>query len=277
MNVKWFVEHDVFSENTEAMISALKNQGLEYNETSNSAWNLCVEDSFLDLYDDEDCVVFRGSLQLAKSIKRKSKWIPGVYYNTPKYNCVDYYSALGEYLLNSNYIMLPFSELLRRKDDLYNYLGSNDTVFIRPNRGDKLFTGKVVYKEEYEKDIKLFGFYDVDPEEIVIVAEPQNIVCEWRFVVVDSKVITGSQYNKNRRHEPAKGYSTEAFELAGEIAVNYNPDIAWVVDIGETSSGEFKMVEIGCFSCACLYEADYEAVVESVSKAALAEWKDYRD
>lgn len=273
MQVTWLIEHDAFPEETDTLLEALDAIGVKHKSLPTACY---FEDSFCDLIPHEDCVVFYGSLGFAKRFRRKAKWIPGVYYNVEAFNCTNYYAALGKYLLNGNYMMLPYGELIRRKEYLFEHLSCDRAIFIRPNRGDKIFTGKVVLKEEFEKDVEIFGFYDVAPEEIVVVAEPRNIACEWRFVVVENQVVAGSQYKENDIVGVSKEYPLEAFNLANEIAKQYNPDIAWVIDIGLTKSGEYCLVEVGCFSCAGLYGCDRKVIAEEVSKVAWKEWESYQ-
>jgi hypothetical protein len=275
MEVKWLVEDDAFPEDTQSFLDAVKNSGHEYKIIKQRPYDPLFD--FYSLFPKEDCVVFYGSLGLAKQIRKKCNWIPGVYYDPPKYNCTAYYAELGRYLVNGNYIMLPFGELIRRKEYIFEHLSDNRAVFVRPDRGDKVFTGKVVYKEHWEKDIDYFNFNQLDKKELVIVAEPRNIVFEWRFVIVEGKVINGSQYRENEIVGNDSSYPHEAAKLAEEVASIYNPEPAFVVDVCLTKSGEYCVMEIGCFSCAGLYSCDRMAVVKAVSDVALKEWLDINE
>ena len=271
MQAKWVIEDDAFPEDMTPLLDALKRQGIEYKTVQyQHSCDICLE-----LYPGEDCVIFQGSLRLARQLRKKAKWIPGVYYNVPKYECIAYYAHLGKYLVNGNYIMLPFGELLRQKEFLFEHLSCDRAIFLRPSRGDKIFTGQIVYKEKYEDTIDRFGFGQIDPEEVVVVAEPRNIAAEWRFIVVDGKIITGSQYKENDRVAIAAGYPVEAFDLASRIVCEYNHDQAFVVDICLTKSGIYALMEVGCFSCAGLYQCDRDVIVKSVSEAAVKEWQSY--
>jgi hypothetical protein len=273
MSPKWLIEKDTL-ECTEKLIESLVKFNIEYQEIHSS---VRFKDDFLSIFKPYDCVIFYGSLELAKRIRKKAKWVPGVFYNVEQYNCTYYYAKLGKYLLNENYIMMPYGELSRRKEFLYEMFGEDRAVFIRPNRGDKIFTGKVVYKENFEKDIRLFNFYQMADEELVIVARPINITCEWRFVVVNQEVITGSVYKENDRVGSKAGYDIKAFELASKIAKEYNPDPAYVIDICLTKTGDYRLMEVGCFSCAGMYLCDTDIIVEKVSDVVLKEWRNYNE
>jgi len=126
---------------------------------------------------------------------------------------------------------LDVGELSRQKEFLYDRIAEGRAVFIRPNRGDKIFTGQLVYKENFDKDVKLFGFYDIEPSELVVVAEPYNIKGQWQFVIVDGEPITSSLYKENNIVGSEFGCKLEAFALARKLAKPYNPERVWVMDI----------------------------------------------
>jgi hypothetical protein len=263
----WLLE-DVGAESIEPTVEALKQLNIEHYIVEYP-----ISPNFVE---DDKCVVFCGSLYSAKMLRKKARWIPGVYYNIPKYECVNYYAYLGEFLFNENYVMLPFGELKRRKEFLYEYLGKERSIFVRPSRGDKTFTGKLIYKEFFDKDVDVLGFKQILPEELIIVAEPRNIAFEWRFIVVDEKVVAGSQYKKNDRIAIEAEFPQGAFDFASKIASIYKTEeAAWVVDVCQTIMGEYKVMEVGCFSCAGLYKSDRHKIVKTVSTAAVREYKSY--
>lgn len=274
-NVKWLVETTAIVDDTEPMVSAFSALGIEYKEIHRNDLydsNFCFD----NLFDPKDCVVFFGSLNLAKRLRREAKWIPGAYYNVKEYDCEYYYPHFGDMLLNRDYMMFPFGELKRQKEFIYHSLGEDRTIFLRPTRGDKTFTGKTVYKEDFEKELGIIGFGQVEPHELIVAARPLNLVKEWRFVCVQGQVIDGSSYKENNRAGSAPGYTDEAFEMASKVAGMYNPDPAWVIDIGLTKGGRYAVVEVGCFSCAGLYKCNRELVIQNVSRAALEEWEEYQ-
>jgi hypothetical protein len=194
MKVKWLVEDDAFREDTQPFLDSIAASGYEYKVIKQLP---CDKPDFYHYFPHEDCVVFYGSLQLAKDLRRRCDWIPGVFYDPPKYNCVAYYAELGKYLLNGNYMMMPYGELVRRKEYIFEHLAQDRAVFVRPDRGDKIFTGKVIFKEYWEHDLEFFNFAQLDKKELVVVAEPVNLAAEWRLVVVEGKVVAGSQYVAN--------------------------------------------------------------------------------
>lgn len=232
---------------------------------------------FSDDFIEDECIICRGSIQFVSEIQRKCKWIPGTYYTKEKYLCSSYYPYFGEHLLNSDYIILPFGDLTRRKEWIFDTLGEDRTIFLRPNSGGKVFTGTLINKETFEKDIHLLGPYNIDKGELCVVSRPYNLTIENRYVVVKNKVITGSSYRdeKNRiieNHVPLVDFDW----IQGILdEVRYEPDPAWVVDTCITKGGKQAILEINSFSCSGLYGCDMDKVVKAVNEVALEEWGEY--
>jgi hypothetical protein len=269
MKANWLLENNIFEEDfVDEMIDEICNQNMSV--TISNYYSLWNAEDFLDKYDKDDCVVCYGSLSFIKNVRNKAPWIPGFYCTLENYSCTHYYSALSDHLLADKYIMLPFGELNKQKEFLYETLGNNDCVFIRPNRGDKIFTGTVIQKENWEKDIELLELCNVEPYDLCVVSEPKNIENEWRLVIADSKVITGSEYSPDKK----KQVPQEVIDLGNKICTNYNPDSVWTMDICSLKNGDLRLLEIGSFSCSGLYRCDVKIIIEEVSKIAEREWKD---
>lgn len=264
MNVRWLIETGVFDEYETALLRALMLAGAGF-----SCFNRFspVENQHID---SEDCVIFRGSIDTAKRLIKTAKFIPGVYCNFKNYNCTNYYPLLGKYLLNGKYIMLPFGDLPRQKDFLYRTIAKADTVFIRPSRSDKPFTGRLVHADDFDKFLDEVSYSCmVGLEDVVVVAVPKNVEAEFRLVVVDGKVIAGCQYSGE-----TTGEGVAAWGLASEIATIYKPDKVFTIDICLADQG-LALLELNSFSCAGLYTCNLEDVVREVSRVALEEWYSY--
>lgn len=299
MEVKWLIETDVFEDNTDKLIETIKSKGMEvhvvpYIPFSNELVEKCYE-----IYDSEQCVVFYGSLNFGK--KLKNAWTPGVYLNEKAFECTSYYPYLKDLLLHyKSYIMMPYGDLLLRKDFIFDIMAGfvdsiydGTQIFIRPNSGTKEFTGFVTTFEDFEKDVELAGFYDVTPDLLVMVSPAEKLSKEWRFVIVDGKVVSGSLYRDwtvgadnvgavdfvRRKSKSVHELCIDlnAWKMAQYGADRYNPDKAWTIDVCKTSTDEYKILEIGCFSCAGMYANDLDVVVGAVSNIALKEWEEYNE
>jgi len=176
MKVTWAIEENVWSnDGMDRMLTSLDNANVPYFFiTQDDYYNYISHDRRISpTHTTEECIIFWGSLQVAKAIRRNEPWVPGVFYTPDSYNCSHYYPKLGGFLMNADgYTMLPIGDFKRQKDWIFNTFGNNDSIFVRPNRGDKLFTGMVVNRERFDKDLDLMMAYDVEDHELVVVTYP---------------------------------------------------------------------------------------------------------
>jgi hypothetical protein len=277
MTVNWLLDGQMFDAYRDELANCIRQQGhglaLINAPSPPYRWG-DVGDAYRNAFPEDSCVVCHGDIELVTRVQREGLWTPGAFATVERYTCSSYYCKFGKWLLGREYIMLPFGELPRCKDFLFATLGVNGRIFVRPDSPLKLFAGQVVTHEEFEADFEFMAFYDFPPSSIVVVSRPQEIEAEWRFVIVNHSIVAGCLYRQNGKQQPQAGYAADAASLAAEIAsFDYQPDPVWIMDICRTSSGSVHLLEIGGFSFADLYACDKAAIVEHVSKAALAEWQ----
>lgn len=276
MKVKWLVENYESDSSLTPLMDEIKKQGMDLEVVKYEPW----ESGEFNQYPNEDCVVFYGTLNLGRQLQREKGWVPGVYCNFKNLCCKTYYSYWGKYLFNQDYIMLPMLEILRRREEIFKQFGIDGVIWIRPDSGAKTFTGQTVPLEFLDKEFDLFGNYAAAPldEIIAVISSPKVIDIEWRFVVVDKKVVAGSQYKKDDKLDISGTWNYDLLRAkvyAQEIAdEEWQPDIAYTLDICK-SNGKYSMLEANSFSCSGLYESDPKPIVEAISRVALKEWKDY--
>lgn len=173
--------------------------------------------------------------------------------------------------------MLPMMEILRKREQIFNQFGIDDTIFIRPNSGAKTFTGQTVHLEFLDKEFQLFENYAGKSLDriIAVISSPKVIDREWRCVASKGKIIAYSQYRSKNNLDIKRGISYNALKLAIKIAEEkWQPDKVYTIDICE-SNGKCSMLEINSFSCSGLYDSDMKKVVKEVSKIAVDEWEEY--
>jgi hypothetical protein len=233
-----------------------------------------LDSPYLQLFPRDSCVIFHGSMELAIRLQSQKPWIPGSYCKWEHLDCSVYYCHFSDHLLNNDYVMLPFGELLRCKELLFDTLGIEGAIFVRPNSCQKSFTGQPAHWESFEKDVEFMAFYDVPPHALVIVSSPKQITHEWRYVVADGRAVSGSLYKHNGTLEKRPETDPAADRLAQLLASHvFQPDRVWTADICRTAEGDYRLLEIGGLSCADLYLCDLTAVVRAVSNVAVADWE----
>ena len=274
--IHWLFESDVFPDYSDAFVSAVRESGSKVTVLSAIKPGFSFEDAGQPdprLASREECVIFHGCIGLAERILSETDWVPGFYGNFERLMCSSYFPAFGEFLLNSQYTMLPFREVRRLKDHLFDSLGRDGQFFMRPNSPKKLFAGMLIRRDHFEKDYELAAFYDVPDHELVVVAPAQRLQSEWRFVVVDGRVVSGSCYRNEDRSCRKTDDNPDAIRFAERVAANdWSPDLAWTIDVALTTTGEYRLIEIGSFSYANLYACDLHAVIDAVQKVAVEDW-----
>jgi len=271
--VTWVIEGKVFEENIDALKAELTRQDIPFELVKYIPFEGGKYKNPKGVNAD-GCVLFYGSLGLMRQLLREKSWVPCGWCTLKNFECSTYYTYFGKFLLNQNYIMMPASELLRQKEFVYNKMGIDGCVFVRPSSGFKEFAGAVVPFEKMDKNALGFGFYHENPELMTVVTTPKVISKEWRFVVAKKKVITGSQYRLGKDVEPelVKTDCKAALYAQSIIdAVEWEPDPIYTLDVCE-SDGKLFLLELNAFSTSGLYDCDLEIVVRVASEMAQEEW-----
>lgn len=138
-------------------------------------------------------------------------------------------------------------------------------MFIRPDSPLKPFSGRVLDIDAISLRSLDHGFYFDDVTLPVVIAPVREIGKEWRFVVVDSKIISGSAYEAETRSAKTILPSEEAWSFAAGIAkVAIQPDRVYVLDVCESESS-LHLLELNPFGGADLYACNVEDIVTAIS------------
>jgi len=128
--------------------------------------------------------------------------------------------------------------------------------------------------------VLLQSYGGIDTESLILVSGLKDIKEEYRFIVIDGEVISGSLYMDEENMGTYKAHydkictDQDATDFANEVVKLYQPDKAFTIDLCKTKNGEYKLLEINSFNCASMYGNDYDAVVDAVNKLAIKEYKD---
>jgi len=276
--VKWLIEDFDPDDSRHRLVAEVRRQGMRCEVLKYKPFESGVYDCFSN--DHNQCVIFQGSLNLGRQLRREKKWIPGVWCDLKAFQCTSYYPDFGQYLFNQDYIMLPLREVGRRKVSLFSQHG--DQFFIRPNSGFKTYTGQIVTQKGFDKDYEWMLEFSDDDAIAVISPVKYAIDMEWRFIICDRRVITGSTYKKENNQIIHLPYSTDreddvrAFELAESIAkVEWQPESIYSADIVQYRNG-LCLMELNSFSCSGLYACDLKTVVQEATALAIKEWEEYQ-
>ncbi len=207
--------------------------------------------------------IIYGSLY---TLRKFSKHNRATYYDDLILSCINYYGYYGKYLINDDYCILPTKDCLRRKEWLFETFGQKDTIYSRPNRGDKVYSGAVVTYENFETDMGYILSRGIRDDDLIVFSSPKNIIDEYRCFVIDKKIVTSSKYYTNGVITIDTVVPDRVISLAEEIANVYSPFDAFVIDIGTTKENGFKLIEINSFASSGLYGCDPEKIVTAIDK-----------
>jgi ATP-grasp domain, R2K clade family 2 len=226
-------------------------------------------------FEDGQCVVTYGTVQFCRQIEKYygRMWMPAMYFNENVKHWAKFAVHIGEDLLNSDYVILPYGEVVRRlkrnKADNYSF-----SWFIKPESGMKEFTGQVINTANLDDDLsKLSPHASIDDDVLCVCAPPKNIKAEFRYVICEKKVITGSEYRWDDILDVRSDTHPLCDHMANKIAsAEWQADTVYVCDVAlvEDSNGfeQAKVIELNAFSSSGLYACDTYKIVEAVSKAA---------
>lgn len=275
--INWVIDKYVFEDYEDKLIEAIKRSDAEPHIYDDQRGRIST---YLGKFFTDDIVIFHGSLQHGRGVE-KFPIYPGIFLTLSNYECFKYYGYYGDNLLNSNYKMMGLNDVLRNKGKIFGDFGT-ESIFIRPSNGFKSFPGQTLpfnnFNLEFDILTKSYGGLDLD--ELVVVSPAQNIEEEYRFIVINGVVVSGSLYMDNNNRKEWKAYydkpceDSSAFDFAIEMSKIYQPDKAYTIDVCKLSNGEYKMIEINSFCCASMYGCDYDKVVKAVNELCILEYED---
>ena len=183
----------------------------------------------------------------------KKRWYPGVFVNE-NFTYPKLIKHYGDYLLNKKCHI----------STLENVAPKYDEFFIKPCKDSKVFSGQGMTWDEFNewrsKVLELGWEGSVTGNTCVVQAPLKEIYREYRFFVVDGKVITGSQYRVGSRVFSTECHEKEVIKFTQKMVDMWQPAVGFVIDIADTPEG-FKVIEINCLNAAGFYACDMSKVV----------------
>ena len=271
--VNWVVDANILDSRSTVgdLAQAIRDAGHNLNLAKYIPFANSEEQDFGPQEWDHEPTILYGSHGYLKKCKRPFN--PGAYGLNGNMMCNVYYSYIPEeWMLNGQFIMLPFSHVVKNFEAILNMF-YDDKVFLRPNSGFKTFAGLVLTHENYRDELSASQqLTSVMPETICMVAEAKPLKAEFRFLVVDGEVVDGSEYRWDNVLDIRHDYDADCHKLAQQMAAHsWQPDSIYTCDVALTEHVP-KIVELNSFACAGLYALDKNIVVNRVSEFA---YKDF--
>lgn len=151
-------------------------------------------------------------------------------------------------------------------------------VFLRPDSGQKPFTGFAVAPEKARDwaavQTELLQVARHLPLDTLLHVSPARKLgpVEWRFWIVNRKVVAWSPYSWDEDEvHAAPGRELGPLDVAKQVAANaWQMDIAYVADVVECE-GRWFLNELNAGSTSGLYQTPFEPLLTALRAAALAE------
>lgn len=268
--MKWLVQEFLnHNESVEKMMKGLESEGREYLLVRlNKDDSITVLDKetrvplddgekLLDSFIESGQVIGYGSKRFDATLRRMEVH-PGSFMNE-RFEMSYIRERIGGELLNPEFIV---GEL--------QYLNPEwETFFIRPTGGTKLFGGMVVsqsdFQEWQEREDHTGSHYR---GQTLMMAPLKDIEAEYRFFVVEGKVVTGSSYRIAGRLDTTRVPPIEVTRHAQAMVDKFQIAQAFVIDIAETNE-DMKIVEYNCFNTAGLYRCSPQDIIRAVEQMSI--------
>ena len=133
-----------------------------------------------------------------------------------------------------------------------------EPVFIKSVK-DKLHAGMVIEPED--KDWWIVEQSEPNADDEMLLSPVQKISQEWRFFLVDGKVITGSQYRHDGVRRLKEPVADRVRDTAQRYADMWLPTPTVVMDLCLVED-RMKVVEFNCLNSSGFYNSDVCAIIE---------------
>jgi ATP-grasp domain, R2K clade family 3 len=200
---------------------------------------------------------FRGSLFLATRL--------GLAKRFDFCNAIKWAPPLREMMISKDFFFQDAYHLGESFDRLEQK--KDGKLFIRPTKGNKVFSGNVFDKETFKNEFEFFTKNkNESPYTLCMVASPKHIEREWRVIYAGGKYCGASQYMVRGEIDVKADVPPKVIKFAEEITKkDYFQNIFdFVIDIGETDdtkeNPQLGLIEINGLETASFYAADLDQI-----------------
>jgi len=191
---------------------------------------------------------------------------PWLYYDKEKYSVSHWLPMIHENALNPDTIFLPFGLL----HELHKYFSGR--VFIRPNSGNKTFTGCFASLDNPSEDVTAYNNSRIGSSAMCSISNAKDLPdYEYRFWIIDNKISTHSSYSHSK--DEYIDVPSNAIDFVNSyLPASWAPDVGYTLDIVEYNE-TFKIVELNALSTSGIYNADLEKLFGDIRGIAYREFE----
>lgn len=293
------MEDGPFEEDLEPLVEEILLQGHNCKKIKYTPFE---SGKYRDLFPEDACVIFYGSINLACQLQRETPWVPGPILTKENYNFSAQVAHLEDAMLNRFCRFMPYGKLKRHLlghqmiiNDLINYyMGKEEghgKIFIRPDSGLKTFSGQAIDTSDIKSHL-MYLDTRCKPETMVVASYAKPLDLEYRLVVAGNDVISGSKYKDNNISHLEITSSNEVPDNVIKFAeyclglTDWRPDPIFTMDIHLSREGYYApfdiedkelegmcLIELNSFSTSGLYKCDPAPTIKRASEIAVQEWR----
>ncbi len=266
--IQWVIEENPINGNETKLRNACDELGIPWMgiETIPFDYDFPLDMCLNEKYEN----IYYGSVRFIQRIREK--YYPlGIFFNYETFtmrflreNCDN------AYVLNnmSSSTILPFWRFIQKSHERED----TEELFCRPNNDLKCFDGEVRTMKrlrEWHAKLPETNFRDpfsVSRDTEILIGDVFHIEKEWRVLVVNGKVITGTQYRQKHMTYIANNVPDNLVFFVETICRHYTPYTVFVMDIALCADGLYYVLECGCANSAGLYNMNVKEYVKSLTE-----------
>lgn len=205
--------------------------------------------------DNRSDIIGIGSYRFVRMMLNKDI-TPGSFSND-NFTYAKWIEGWGDKMLNSDSIINKINNIVIPTDW--------DTVFARPLKDNKLFTGGLFRVDDLMMAIETKILNPKTENEEIIISQQKNIESEYRLFIVDGHIVTGSLYKMRNQVIISEFVDDKVLKFANDCLQEWQPSKVFTLDVAITDNG-CKIIEVNNFSSAGLYKSDVEKLVVAIEK-----------
>lgn len=257
--VTWVIQKNLFNERGyDQLVSTLERMGVPHVDVRVVPFSGEYGELSPEVEDGPRALVAYGSTTLMR-IAIKRRWRPGVFFDEENFSAPAWFEHWGEHVLNYGAEVVPFKDVS---------VPPGEYRFIRPADDLKAFSGHVIYSDSFaEWKERVLGVESptLPPDHPCVVAPVREIAREYRFFVVDGRVVTGSIYKLGENVVYRADVEDYVTEYAQARVDEWKPADGFVIDVAAMRDGSLRVIEVNCLNSAGFYACDASKIVQAVS------------
>ena len=263
----WVVQSNFLDVNQiNPVVDALNEFGIPFQDVG----VIPFSDEFITpLETDEVNIIPYGSTALMR-IAEKRKWT-GLYFDHSTFRVDRWINERQKDLLNDDAFVLEVRDAMKFFETNDHY--DDEEWFIRPVEDLKAFNGTLTVGKEIKRWMESVdsGNFSFGEHTEVALSRPKEILMEWRYFIVNRKIVTGSSYRYKGMKLTKREEDPEVIAEAQKMADGWLPHETCVMDLALTPNG-LKIVEFNCLNSSGFYYHNIRDFVKSVTEYAEKQW-----